>query len=83
MRFPVRVPLSIAAAHVDNAGQVLADALPRVDSVVSKSGLSRVLTVKNIHYIFQRWRSNCRMSRTTLSFVGSIPWWITSSTLTV
>merc|ERR1712072_624176 len=26
-----------------------------------------------------QWRSSCRTSRTTLSFVGSIPWWTTSS----
>jgi len=49
--FPVRV--SIGAAHVDNAAQFWRTHFPVLDSVVSKSGLSRVLTVKNIHYIFQ------------------------------
>ncbi len=49
--FPVRV--SIGAAHVDNAAQFWRTHFPVLDSAVSKSGLSRVLTVKNIHYIFQ------------------------------
>ena len=38
--FPVRV--SIGAAHVDNAAQFWRTHFPVLDSVVSKSGLSRV-----------------------------------------
>lgn len=49
--FPVRV--SIGSSHVDNAADFWRTHFPVLDSLVSKSGLSRVLSVKNIHYIFQ------------------------------
>ena len=65
------VRVSIGAAHVDNAAQFWRTHFPVLDSVVSKSGLSRVLTVKNIHYIFQEeMEIELSTPRTTLSSRG-------------